>query len=735
MDYKLLREKYTKCCQLVTHNQLREAFILLQELLEYCPKGELGDKLQEHQETYNNILRYAFGAVEDPEKTAVYFRLLRSVIELADQIAESIIVSKQLIHYASAKRGFADQLTFLPDETAVLIASINQVKSIDRFGNTDFDPEGHAHTMKRLFTILWLTDKYRDAEKEITSRILHSEMLPWWDKSLLVSAITLSLQRYFEESKIYLLIETYKKAEDQVWQRALVGLMVVLYQYKERLYLYPKIKEQIEALHSGYAIEKHAETIILQFIKARDTEKIAKKFHDEILPEMSKIHQRIYDKMDMKDLIPDALQEDKNPDWENVFQDAPGLMDKLEEMSMLQLDGSDVFMSTFSMLKQFPFFNEIHNWFKPFQKEDYEIKEIFDQKDKTTNITALAENIEQSTMMCNSDKFSFCFNLQVVPERERQMMVEMFNMEARAMEEIADDDKLLHKPNAERIVFSQYIQDLYRFNKLYFYKNDFFDVFSTASDFYNTGFFPWMIKDASVVRNIGEFYFEKGYFEDAIHVFSQIDTLPDNVELWQKIAYSFQKLGDYSKALNYYLRADLTDLKKPWNTKKIALCYNRLGNFNKAVEYYLEAEKLEPENLLVQSNLAHNYFDMKNYAEALKIYFKVEYLAPDNHKILRPIAWCSFMLGKPEAAKKYYEKIVETERTRNDLLNLGHAAWCIGNKQIAIDNYKLAVAKANMDFAWFSEELNADSELLIQYGIDPVNIPLMRDYIQIAIEK
>jgi tetratricopeptide (TPR) repeat protein len=735
MEYKLLHEKYIKCCQLVTGNRLREAFIILQELLEHCPNGELEGKLLEHRETYNNILQYSFGEVEDPEKKAVYFRLLRSVIELADQMNESIIVSKQLLHYASIKKTFPENLSFFPGEVEPLIESINQPKTIDSSGNTDFNPEEYANKLKRLFTVLWLTDKYRDSEKELATRIIQSETLPWWDKGLLVSAITLSLQRYFEESKVHLLIETYKKAEDQVWQRALVGLMIALYQHRQRLFLYPKIKEQIEALQKNYAVEKHAETIIIQFIKARDTEKIAKKFHEEILPEMSKIHKRIYEKMDMKDLIPDALQEDKNPDWENVFQDTPGLMDKLEEMSMLQLDGSDVFMSTFSMLKQFPFFNEIQNWFQPFHKDDSAIADVFTNKDNTADISGLAENIEKSTVMCNSDKYSFCFNLQLVPERERKMMVEMFNMEAQAMEEIADDDKLLQKPNFERIVFSQYIQDLYRFNKLYFYKNDFFDVFSTSSDFYNTGFFNWMIKDVSVIRNIGEFYFEKGYFEDAIHVFSQIDTLPENVELWQKIAYSYQKLGDYSKALNYYLRADLTDLKKPWNTKKIALCYNRLGNFSKAVEYFLEAEKLEPENLHVQANLAHNYFDMKNYEEALKIYFKVEYLAPDNHKIQRPIAWCSFMLGKPEAAKKYYEKITETERTKHDLLNLGHAEWCLSNKQKAIENYKLSVAKANMDFAWFSEELNADSEILIQHGIDPVNIPLMRDYIQIAIEK
>ncbi|HEX3008127.1 MAG TPA: tetratricopeptide repeat protein, partial [Bacteroidales bacterium] len=455
----------------------------------------------------------------------------------------------------------------------------------------------------------------------------------------------------------------------------------------------------------------------------------------EILPEMSKIQKRIYDKMDMKDLIPDALQEDKNPDWENVFQDSPGLMDKLEEMSMLQMEGSDVFMSTFAMLKQFPFFHEIENWFRPFHKDDPEIETMLGSDDDASDITSLTESIEKSSIMCNSDKFSFCINLKHVPQRERKMMVEMFSMEAKAMEEIADDDKLLRKPNFERVVFSQYIQDLYRFNKLYFFRDQFYDIFGTEADFHNASFFTWLINNVTTTRNIGEFYFEKGYYEDAIDVFKKIDTLPENIELWQKIAFSYQKLGNFGNALPYYLKSDLADIKKPWNTKKIALCYNRLGNYQKAIEYYQQAEKMEPENIQIQANLAHNYFDMKDYENALKIYFKVEYLSPANVKILRPIAWCSFMLGKPENAKKYYEKIDETERTKYDLLNLAHAEWCTGNKQKAIENYKLSVAKANMDLTWFADELNADSEMLINYGIDPVNIPLMRDYIQIAVGK
>jgi tetratricopeptide (TPR) repeat protein len=238
-----------------------------------------------------------------------------------------------------------------------------------------------------------------------------------------------------------------------------------------------------------------------------------------------------------------------------------------------------------------------------------------------------------------------------------------------------------------------------------------------------------------VVRNIGEFFFEKEYYQDAIEVFSRIDNLPENFELWQKIAYSYQQLKDYQKALEYYLRTDLANIRTSWNIKKIALCYRRLGNYTKALEYYLDAEKLEPENLHVQTNLAHTYFDMKDYENALKVYFKVEYMAPDNYKIQRPIAWCSFMLEKPEIAKKYFEKIVNANGNQHDLLNLGHVEWCLGNKQKAIEWYRQSLQKAEINFDWFSEEFMADSEILIRYGIDPVDIPLMLDYLKILMKQ
>lgn len=711
MENKLLLKKHALCCQLVIEKKIHEAFTALQELIDLAHNSDLQTRLDNDRQTYTNILRYSFGEVEDPEKKTVYYHLLRSLLELADDTLELTLSGTGLRSYKTHQNRTADTVA----ENIRNLASLQEDK--------------RSEEIKQMFNYLWLTDKYHEAEKSFVEMALQKKHLQWWEKCLVISAITLSLQRNFDETKVLLLMDAYKSNEEQIWQRALVSIFIVLFQHSNRLFLYPNLKTKIEELRENPQFEKNIETIILQLIKTRDTEKIAHKFRDEIMPEMAKFQSRMYDKLDMKNVVQDPLGEDENPDWENIFEDSPGLMDELVELSKLQMEGSDVMMGTFSMLKQFPFFDELSNWFIPFHKEDWKIRELLKDDSGTFDANKFLKNMESSFILCNSDKYSFGLNLNRIPARERGIMVQMFNMEANAMEEAAQDDKVLQKPEYQRIIFTQYIQDLYRFYKLYRNKSDFYDIFSTGMDFHNKDFLAILLKDVSILRNIGEFYFEKKYYKDAIEVFQKIDTIPENIELWQKIAYSWQKLGDYQKALGYYLKADLTDIRKAWNIKKIALCYKRLGNYDKALQYYLDAEKMEPEDLQVQANLAHTYFEMNDFESALKIYFKVEYLAPDNHKIQRPIGWCSFMLGKFDTARKYFQKVIDNEPNEHDLLNLGHVEWCSGNKQSAIEKYSQSIQKAG-NFEWFNNEFQADSDHLIRHEIDPFDIPLMLDYLK-----
>ena len=404
------------------------------------------------------------------------------------------------------------------------------------------------------------------------------------------------------------------------------------------------------------------------------------------------------------------------------------MLDKLQDFSKLQIEGGDVFMSAFSRLKHFPFFNEISNWFLPFYKENEMIDSQIQQKE--TNLQPFIEQLQRSHYMCNSDKYSFCLNLQFIPESHKTMMMEMFNEEMKNVEEISKDENLINNFAISKSIITQYLQDLYRFFKLYQYKHEFSDIFSWKFDIQNTFFFKKLIHNTRITRNLAEFFLENKHFEQAAELFSTLINVEESdIELFEKIGYCYQQTGNYQKALEYYKKAELFDSKKVWIIKKIALCYRYLNNPEKALEYYFEAEKSEPENLYILAYIGHTMVRLKRFDEALKYYFKVEYLSPANDKIQRPIAWISFMLGKFDVAEKYYLKIIDYKKNEFDLIHLGHVRWCLKEQQKAIESYQEALRLLNNDYLLFFNAFNDEIDYLVKFGINGIDISLMKDYV------
>jgi tetratricopeptide (TPR) repeat protein len=319
-----------------------------------------------------------------------------------------------------------------------------------------------------------------------------------------------------------------------------------------------------------------------------------------------------------------------------------------------------------------------------------------------------------------------------MPAFQKSTVMELFNMELKAMNEMAVDDELINTDARTRVIITQYFHDLYRFFKLHPLRAEFDDIFQMPVAIYESTFFRQWIDDISILRNIGEFFFARNYFRDALAIFKQMLDAKNNDELYEKIGYCHQQLGEFDKALEFYHKAELLGKNKLWLVSRIAWCYRKKGEFEKAVEYYLEAEKIEPDDLQVQAFLGHVFMEMGNFDKALKYYFKVEYLQPDNHKVHRPISWCSFMLGKFDNAAKYLEKSVLHGASKNDYMNMGHIQWCRGEKQKAIENYRLSLKVSNMDIDWFSRVLQDDSKYLSAHGIKAIDIPLMIDYIRLS---
>jgi F0F1-type ATP synthase delta subunit len=73
-------------------------------------------------------------------------------------------------------------------------------------------------------------------------------------------------------------------SNEQIRQRALVGLFFSLYIYNSRLEFYPELLEEIEELKAIPDIETNIEFIAIQLLKTKETEKISKKLNEEIYP-------------------------------------------------------------------------------------------------------------------------------------------------------------------------------------------------------------------------------------------------------------------------------------------------------------------------------------------------------------------------------------------------------------------------------------------------------------------
>lgn len=744
MKIKEINKKYQEVCQSISTRKVKNALDILKDLVDESQLGDLKDRLQEVETTYENILRYTVEGVPDPEREKVYNRLLRSILKLADQTNEKILLNTSGWHTFSLKKELVKEQK-LTGKTVVekiddlsFKHQLDEVLSETRVLNTprkSFESQKYTEVISRIFIHIMLADEFKEAEKSLIQTLMDEKKFYWYERSIFVSSVSLSLLRYFDIQKFKTLFQFFKLGEEEVWQRSFIGLILAFYKYNSRVSLYPELIDILNKLTETESIENEFEQVLIQLIRSGETESISKKIRDEIVPEMVKLAPRLTDKLDLDKLIPEDFMEEKNPDWEKIFKESEGLYEKIEEFSKLQMEGADVFMSAFSQLKQFSFFSEISNWFLPFIPDNPIIDDVFKFEDAEFDKQLFLSGLEKTGYMCNSDKYSFCLNVKLMPEAQKSMLLKMFQAELNSMDELEKENKIIESGKTSKIIYTQYIHDLYRFVKLYRFKDEFYDIFKTELDFHNTLLFRNLVKDDQLLGNIAEYYFQNEHFSRAIDIFLLLDDYNEKPEIIEKIAYSYQILGDYNSALKYYSQAEIFNSNKEWLLKKIGLCYRSLQMSEKALKYYQRAESIDPENLFTQASIGHCYLDLKDYEKALKYYFKVEYLDPKNKKVWRPLAWCCFVQGKFDHADKYYKLITEESPNYHDYLNMGHLEWCKGNKVKATEFYKKSIEQKGNNLEKFLESFEQDKDHLLNHGISSEDLPILLDHIQYQLNK
>ncbi|MDH6534554.1 hypothetical protein D0T51_05630 [Parabacteroides sp. 52] len=723
MTIQEINKAYDRIIGSLDNKELKNAFVFLHSMIAGINEYAFHARLNELQETYTYMLRYRMEGARDPMQEHIYHTLLTSTYELADKVRiKALSVDSPLVYYSKRRIMQLNPPVSYADLHAQLNVSAGVVGRESEY----------EKALAMLFDKIWLSDSFTGEEVAAVQDILNDFSLSYVVGSQVVSALFLALQASFDKEKINLLFDAAGSPEEEIRVRTLISILLVLYTYRKRIYLYPQITNRLDALAEGNAgFTAALRTITLRFILARETEKITRKLQEEIIPEMMKLSPKIGNKIHLKDFSAEHMGDEMNPEWENLLNEGE-LGKKMQEFGELQQEGADVMHSTFVHLKNFPFFREFTNWFLPFMQEHSSLQ-AFPGNEKGAHL--MLDTMAMASFMCNSDKYSLYFSMMQLPDKHREMMIGQFDSQASEMIQ-QNKEELITRRGKLEIIAGQYIQDLYRFFKLYPGRRDFDDIFTWKLDFHNLPILQPYLSDEESLTTLAEYYLRKGYAEDALVIYHRlIMNDHDNGVLFQKIGYCKQMLGDLEGALHMYLRADLLNPDSKWLIRRIAGCYRNLKQPEKALEYYQRYEALQPEDLSTQMSIGHSYLEMKNYEEALKYYFKVDYLDSKSNKAWRPIAWCSFLTGRYDQALNYYKKIVETHPVMQDYLNAGHTEWALQHIKSALGYYKKAVEMEAGDFHKFQEQFNQDIPDLLMAGIEETEIPLMLDQLRYLLEE
>ena len=738
MDVAKVIMQHKRLSKLVSEKRIKQSLDILADMINSATSGELRDEYEDIVMTYRSMLTYTIDGIDDPERNKVYNKLIQSIFSLADRSKQDILSRNSGWHTYWVKQQAEKELRISGKNIIESVDDLMFKSELDEWlklsreaiQHHDLDSaRRHKKLIRNIFNHLWLTDHYGEAENSLIVIFQKSENnFQWYERCLFTTAVTLSLFRTWQPEKLFHLMNIYQEGEEKVMARALSGIVLTLHYYNSRILFYPDVISRLQELSSDKQFREHCRIIVLQTIRSRETEKLGKRLHDEILPQVARLKPLLEEKLDLDNILPNRGTE-KNPDWSKMFNESEDIFKTMEELTKLQMEGADVYMSAFANMKHFDFFKDFQNWFMPFHPKHDVAGEILSDEILGPGTSDLSEALSKTPFICNSDKYSLLLNLKHLPAAQKTMMLKVFRMELEGLQQLNEEEAATDPFRNFRIDVTQYIQDIYRFFKLSPYRKEFEDIFIGKLDIYNSQFFRMTFKGSETETGIADYFFSKNFYDDALALYlKQVTGKPDDVQLYEKIAYCYQEKEDYENALSFYQRAELIE-RKAWTVKKIGLCLRRLERMQSALDYYLQACELEPENMHSVLMAGHCYLDLKNFEEALSCYFRIEYSDPGNLRILKPIAYCYFALGKFEESEKYYDRMSHNKLNAHDQINRGHLALCKGNKREAINYYRQSILGGELTKEQFLSIFNEDAALLLSLGVKSDDLPIITDYL------
>ena len=702
---------------------LSSAMSAMEIYLSKFPNQACSDRLYAIQTDFQRMADYWKQGYKDPQLPTLYTQLLHRLYvifvdaQMNHAVGQSTFLSAVYMRLRMTARNWSVQTLRETLESYVSdLAMIELEPSHVRANKEKELHRQHHQLMSEWFDNLWLSPVWTDGQASAIEEILLLPTIESYDQQLLVSAITIAVINHFDIAKFRLLLHVYQKATDEpLKQRALVGWVMALCN-DTATYLYGDEMEELRALLEDKAVCQELMQLQQQIIYCVNAEKDRQTIQKEIMPDLLNNGNFKMTRNGIEEVEEDPLNDILHPDEEERRMEQ--MEESFRRMQDMQNQGSDIYFGGFSQMKRFPFFQDMSNWFAPFYENHPGIAEVTERFQDNKFLSSIIK----VAPFCDSDKYSFVLAFSQVVDRIPKDMLQMFERGEASFGEVAQEVL-----NSTAYIRRLYLQDLYRFYKLFPHRSEFKSPFEHMDEIFFANPIFRSTPLETCFNDVVAFLIKQHRWNEAVEVLHNCGEEHRDFRYYMMAGYLSMKPGCHYSILDEgpiacYERA--LDLEP--DDEKARLGYARAlfgeGRYEEALSGYNFLLKIQPDKKSYLLNRAVCLSKLDRHEEALKDLYRLNYENPDDMNVSRVLAWVLTCNDKYEQADKIYSQLVADHAQPEDLLNYGYCLWLSGKNGEAVECFQRYMKESDMKK---TDIINNERPLLKEKGITEAEIQTM----------
>lgn len=536
------------------------------------------------------------------------------------------------------------------------------------------------------------------------------------EKCIVVSSLTLSLIKQLDFVRLGLLIDFVQEYEDQVWQRALLGLILSLRNRDQKLN--EQLRRKVQVLKDAPHIQKALVAIDQAYHK-----------------------------------------------FQRDLQEQSAITDLL---------------SIFAKMRERDFFKQAQHWFLPFYPDNEVAKASIIASNHNVNAERLMNLLYQNIAIGNSDKYAICFYLDELTETQllgsndedtqRKGLIRVLEGQNQRLDYLLNSASI-NQDFVDVALYEQYLMDLHQFFR--YYPKEQYDInLLKAQQLYQTGLLELIAKDTAQIRiraykhllsdqyqaaqteyrallkvlpndveswvNLGVVCYQLDQYEEAIVAYRKaieirnndvnlwiylgrayvankqwqkgaeayqkaIEINPNKAEAWDNLARLYYVQGDIVLAIESFEKVVALDAKRVGLWHSLGKLYASTRQLPKALNAFAKAIELQPDDVDAWYSFAMCLIEAEQYSEAIEAFQVVKSQQPAMQEVWINTGYVYLVMANVEEAKIHLAKAQEINTEPNDaiLVNLGHIALLEGKHAEAYELYQKALSCVNPE-AFFS---------------------------------